>query len=117
VGWLSGLAPILACAICPVCLSAYATILSALGVGFALTEGQHTVLLLVAVVAALGAGAWRARVTRRLGPLAVAALGCALLIFAELLHESRPLAIAGMVALVASMIWDRRASRRAAAGH
>src|SRR5438477_9553043 len=46
-GWLSGLVPILACAVCPVCLSAYATILSAFGVGFAISEGQHAILLIV----------------------------------------------------------------------
>ena len=61
---LSAILPILACAVCPVCLSAYATILSALGVGLAITEGQHAILLGVAVVLALASGLWRARITR-----------------------------------------------------
>jgi hypothetical protein len=111
-GWLSGIVPILACALCPVCLSAYATILSAFGVGFALSEGQHAILLIVAVVAALASGAWRARMTRRFGPLGLTALGCTLLIFADLLHENRPLSLIGIALLIASMIWDRRASKQ-----
>jgi hypothetical protein len=112
LSFLSGLAPILACALCPVCLSAYATILSALGVGFALSEGQHRVLLLLAVAMALGAGIWRARVTRRYGPLGTATLGCALLLFADFVHENRVLSAAGMILLVVAMIWDRRGRSR-----
>lgn len=111
-GWLAGIIPILACALCPVCLSAYATILSVFGVGFALSEGQHAVLLIVAVVAALASGAWRARVTRRFGPLGLTALGCTLLIFADVLHENRPLSLIGIAMLIASMVWDRRASKQ-----
>jgi hypothetical protein len=111
-GWLSGLIPILACALCPVCLSAYATILSAFGVGFALSEGQHAVLLIVAVVAALAAGAWRARVTRRFGPLGLTAFGCVLLLLADVLHENRALSLVGIALLVGSMIWDRRAAKQ-----
>ena len=111
-GWLSGLIPILACALCPVCLSLYATILSAFGVGFAITEGQHAVLLFVAVAAAILAGGFRARVTRRFGPLGLTTLGCMLLIFADVLHENRPLSLVGIAMLVASMIWDRRAAKQ-----
>jgi hypothetical protein len=111
-GWLSGIIPILACALCPVCLSAYATILSAFGVGFALSEGQHAILLFMAVAAALLAGGWRARMTRRFGPLGLTAVGCALLIFADVLHENRALSLCGIALLVSSMIWDRRAAKQ-----
>jgi uncharacterized membrane protein (UPF0136 family) len=111
-GWLAGIVPILACALCPVCLSAYATILSVFGVGFAISEGQHAILLIVAVVAALASGAWRARVTRRFGPLGLTALGCLLLIFADVLHENRPLSLFGIALLIASMVWDRRAAKQ-----
>ena len=111
-GFLAGIVPILACALCPVCLSAYATILSAFGVGFALTEGQHAILLFVAVAAALLAGGFRARMTRRFGPLGLTAVGCVLLIFADVLHENRALSLVGIALLVASMIWDRWAARQ-----
>lgn len=115
LGWLSGLLPILACALCPLCLSAYATLLSALGVGFALSEGQHRILLLGAVVAALISGGWRAYMTRRYGPLALSVLGCAALLFADFLHESRALSLLGMLFLVAAMLWDRWSVRRSLA--
>lgn len=113
-GWLSNLVPILACALCPVCLSAYATILSALGVGFALTEGQHALLLGIAVAAALLAGIWRARMTRRYEPLGICMLGCAMLVFADILHENRALAIVGIILLVIAMLWDKRSGKKRA---
>lgn len=109
---LSAILPILACALCPVCLSAYATILSALGVGLAITEGQHAILLGVAVVLALVSGVWRARLTRYYGPLATTAAGCALLILGDLLKENRPITFLGMGVLLVAMIWDRRATAR-----
>ena len=39
----------LACAICPACLSLYAKVFATLGVGFALTETHHALLLAIAV--------------------------------------------------------------------
>lgn len=112
-GLLSGIAPILACALCPLCLSAYATVLSAFGVGFALTEAEHKVLLLVAAAAAVLAAGWRTRVTGRYGPLGVTVLGCALLVLGDVMNENKALSMGGIVLLVAAMIWDRRAAKRA----
>ena len=117
VGWLSSVAPILACALCPVCLSAYATILSALGVGVgvALSARQHALLVSAAVVLALGAALWRARVTQRYHTLALTGLGCALLLVGEYAGDNRLLIGLGMALLVGSMIVDRTLEYRAKA--
>ena len=37
--------PVLACAVCPVCLGTYAQVFSALGVGFHLGERAHTITI------------------------------------------------------------------------
>lgn len=117
VGWLSSLAPILACALCPVCLSAYATILSALGVGvgIALSARQHALLVSTAVALALGAGLWRARVTRRYHTLALTTVGCTLLLIGEYAGDNRLLIGLGMTLLVGSMVADRVLEYRAKA--
>ncbi len=117
VGWLSSLAPILACALCPVCLSAYATILSALGVGVgvALSAQQHALLVSLAVALALGAGLWRARVTRRYHTLALTGLGCTLLLIGEYAGDNRLLIGVGMALLLGSMLADRLLEARAKA--
>jgi hypothetical protein len=79
-GAWSAIAPALACAACPACLTTYAKLLSALGVGVGLSEAQHTAMLLVAVAASLALSAWRAWRTRRVWPLAIAALGAGLVL-------------------------------------
>jgi hypothetical protein len=79
-GVWSAIAPALACAVCPACLTTYGKILSAFGVGVGITESQHGALLVVAVAASLASSAWRAWRTRRPWPVAVAALGAALVL-------------------------------------
>lgn len=108
------LLPLVACAFCPACLSLWATILSALGVGFALSESQHRVALLVAVGVALGAGLWRARITQRLAPLGLSALGCALLLLHEFWLERGPLLVCAIALLLASTVLDHLQKRWAA---
>lgn len=75
--WGAALAA-LACAVCPACLSTYAKVLSALGVGATLSEGQHHALLGFAVGTSLLVSAWRSWASGRLWPAAVAVVGCSL---------------------------------------
>ncbi|MFO0573534.1 MAG: hypothetical protein U1A78_06030 [Polyangia bacterium] len=112
---LATLLPILACALCPVCLSTYAAVLSALGVTLAFTEGQHAVLLAVAVVAALGVGIWKARRSGRYTALALTAAGCGLLVLSQVFNDNRVLGLLGIGALLGSLVYERVQARRAAA--
>jgi hypothetical protein len=77
--WASVL-PLLACAVCPACLSAYAKIFSAFGVGLVLTEAQHTVILTLAVVSSVGVSTWRSFRSRRAWPVVVAMVGASLVV-------------------------------------
>jgi hypothetical protein len=69
---------VLACAVCPACLTTYAKLFSVLGVGFGLSEFHHLMLLVVAIRASIGVRAWRSWRTRRRWPIAIALTGSAL---------------------------------------
>lgn len=115
---LAALAPVLACAFCPACLSLYAKLASAVGAGLAIGEVAHTVLLGVAMLVSIAASSYRYRATRRGWPFALSWLGVGLMTLAHVLGELTSLELAGMGALVASVLVDRfsldRVARRAA---
>ncbi len=115
---LAALAPVLACAFCPACLSLYAKLASAVGAGLAISEAAHTVLLALAMIVSIAASSYRYRATRRAWPFALSWLGVGLMTLAHVLGELTSLELAGMGALVASVLVDRfsldRVARRAA---
>ncbi len=101
--------PVLACAVCPTCLGAWAQVLSALGVGLVVTEAQHLALLVVAVSVTLFVSARRYVRSRRKGPLALSLAGCLGLVASHVLGEIETLAWASIMVLVAASIWQHRA--------
>jgi hypothetical protein len=103
--------PVLACAVCPTCLGAWAQALSALGVGFVVTEAQHHVLLVVAVAVTLVVSVHRYVRSRRKGPLALSLAGSVGLVASHLFGEIEALAWASIVVLVAASIWQHRSLR------
>ncbi|NVI96601.1 MerC domain-containing protein [Myxococcus sp. AM009] len=111
-GRWSMLVPLLACALCPTCLAAYAQVLSFLGVGLSLTESAHQVMLVVAVTVSLAVSGWRSRRLRRVGPLLVTAAGCSLLVLGHALEEDPVLTWSGVVVLLAGGLWERRVWRQ-----
>jgi hypothetical protein len=110
-GWWSAVLPILACAICPGCIATYAKVLSALGVGFALTESQHLWLLAICVLVSIAIGFREVRTTRRPEPLVLTLLGCVVLVgvhrFAEDTSWAR-LTWLGVAFLLAGALWGHR---------
>jgi hypothetical protein len=80
LSWLGMFAPVLACAFCPACLTLYASLLSAVGVGITFTEADHHALLGAAVVSCIVVAAWRSRREQTIVPLAVGGLGCSVLV-------------------------------------
>ncbi|MDI1483531.1 hypothetical protein [Polyangium sp. y55x31] len=105
--------PVLACAVCPTCLGAWAQALSAVGVGFVVTETQHLLLLVAAVVITLVVSGRRYARSRRLGPLLLSLVGCVGLVASHALGEIQVLAWSSIAVLVAASIWQER-SRPAA---
>ena len=110
--------PVLACAVCPTCLGAWAQALSAVGVGFVMTETEHLVLLITAVVITLAVSGRRYARSRRAGPLLLSLAGAAGLVASHALGEIQVLAWSSIGVLVAASIWQERARpRKAAQGH
>jgi len=108
--------PVLACAVCPACLSVWGSALASLGLGVVLSEAQHHALLAIAVVIALWLAARRARSLGRWRYAVATALGCALLVGAHLAGEVAALSAAGVAALLAAGIAEQRHRRRAGGG-
>lgn len=100
LGWLSALAPALACAVCPACLSTYAKIAASFGSGLAIGETAHLVLLLVAIAVSLAVSAWRSWRSQRAWPLALALVGGAMLVIGHVV-ELAPLEWGGIAVLLA----------------
>jgi hypothetical protein len=112
-GWSwAQLGPILACAVCPACLSTYAKVLSAFGVGVFLTEGQHHVLLAVAVGTSLLVALVRYGKTRVRGPLVLTIGGCLTLVAAHAVHELSFAVWVGLFMMLAGGLWEHRLVRR-----
>lgn len=114
-GALSALLPVLACAVCPACLSTYAKLFSVAGVGFGLSELHHDILLGVAITTSVLVSAWRSHRTRRAWPIAVALTGSALVLCGHLLGELAWLEWAGVLVLLAGGLTEHFRLRRLAA--
>ena len=110
-GFLASLAPALACAFCPACLSTYAKVLAVAGVGVVFTERQHTALLAAALTLSVVAGAWATARTRRAGPLAVALVGGGLIAAGHLLSDASWLEWTGVLTLIGGGVVERRFRR------
>lgn len=112
--WLGSVLPIVACAVCPTCLGLWAPVLSAVGVGIAITETRHHVLLGVAIVVTLGVAVVRFVRTQHASSFALTILGCALLGASHLFAEENHLLPWPAIAMIlGSTLWQRRLEHRA----
>lgn len=109
--WAS-VVPILACAVCPACLAAYAKVLSFVGIGVSLSESTHLLVLVVAIGVSLVVSAWRAWRLRRMGPLAISVVGGGLLVLSHALDENPLLLWSGVAVLLGGGLWERQVWRR-----
>jgi mercuric ion transport protein len=99
--------------VCPLCWPAYAGVLGAMGLGFLMEDRwllPISAIFLALLLLALG---WRARSRRGFGPLAVGAIGAALVLVGKFALDFSPAAYAGVATLFAACVWNawpRRAS-------
>jgi hypothetical protein len=116
--WAS-LLPVLACAICPACLTTYAKILAVFGVGFGLSELEHLVLLVVAVGTSVAVSAWRTVRSGRAWPLVFALSGSALVVLGHVVGDLHVVEWTGVLVMLAGGLGEHfrlvRAARTAAA--
>ncbi len=91
---------------CPACLGAYFAVLSALGLGFLLTEHVLAPLIGLFLVFGLATVAWSTRSHRRLGPLVVTLVGSAAVIAGRLVGYVPPVLYGGVALLVGAALWN-----------
>ena len=106
------LLPLLACAVCPACLTTYAKVFAMLGIGFGLTTAAHEALLFAAVCSSVAVSAWRAWKTRRFWPLMIALLGSSLLLLGHFLGDLHGVEWAGLLILLLGGVTEQLRLRR-----
>jgi copper chaperone len=117
--WLRSLAllpgallPLLPNATCPACVAAYAGVISALGLGFLLTERYLAPLIVAFLLIGIASVAWSTRSHRRAGPLIATLLGSAAVIMGRVAGHEHLLLYSGVSVLIAASLWNLWLKRR-----
>lgn len=98
--------PLLPSATCPVCLAAYAGVLSSLGLGFLLNDQVQRPLILVFLGITVVSVAWAATRYRRFSPLLLVLSGSVAIVAARIVWNVPSLVYLGVVFLVAGAVWN-----------
>ena len=98
--------PLLPSFSCPVCVAAYAGVLSSLGLGFLLTDRVQRPLIVAFLVVAVASVGWAARQYKRIGPFVLALVGSAAIIAGRVVWSVTPILYVGVVCLVAGTVWN-----------
>ena len=111
--WLRALAVIpgavlalLPVAHCPACLGAYFALLSALGLGFLVTERVLVPLIGAFLVVGLATVAYSMRIHRHPGPLVVTFIGSAAVAAGRLIWEVPTILYSGVALLIGAALWN-----------
>ncbi len=122
-GWLGTLGsvpaavlPLLPSFTCPACIAAYAGVLSAMGLGFILSEAVLGPLVLAFLVLSIATVVWSSRSHGRWGPLRVTVLGSALVVLGRLIWDLPLVLYAGVASLLAATLWNLWLKRPRGAG-
>jgi len=101
---------------CPVCITAYAGVLSAAGFGFLLNEAVLGPIVAVGLGLNLAALAWTARSHRAKGPLLLGLLASVAVAAGRFLFDLPPLLYIGAAGLFAAALWNLWLKRPGAIG-
>lgn len=100
------LLPLLPSATCPMCLAAYAGVLSAVGLGFLFNERVLGPLVVVFLAVGIFSVAWSARSHRRLGPLLVTVAGSGAVVAGRLVWNIPMALYTGVALLIGASLWN-----------
>jgi hypothetical protein len=115
--WWGAFLPIFACAVCPACFSAWAPLLATAGLGLALTESQHTALLVGTTALSLAVAVWHARRTRAWLPVLLTGAGGTCLLAGHVRNDNALLAALGVLCFLSAAalgVWSKRNANVAA---
>ena len=93
------LAAVLPKATCPLCVAAYAGVISSLGLGFLLTDRVLNPVILVSLTLSVASAGWNSWARRRSLPFLLAVTGAAAVVLGRMVW-SLPLVVYGGVALL-----------------
>ncbi len=91
---------------CPACVAAYAGVLSALGVGFLVTERVLLPLIAVSLLFGVASIAWTIRAHGRKSPLVLAIVGAALIAGGRLVWSVPAAVYVGAAAFIVAAGWN-----------
>ncbi len=119
--WLKALAagpatilPLLPSATCPLCATAYAGVLSSLGLGIVFRESVMLPLILVFLAVSVLSIAWSTRRHRRAGPVVAAIVGFLAIVAGRVLWALPAAIYFGIACVLLGSIWNLLAKKRAA---
>ena len=93
-------------ATCPMCLAAYAGVLSAVGLGFLFNERVLGPLIVVFLAVGVFSVAWSTRSYRRPGPLVVTVVGSGAVVAGRLVWNVPIALYAGVALLIGASLWN-----------
>src|SRR3989442_5551727 len=98
--------PLLPAASCPACLTAYAGVLSAVGLGFLLSDQVLKPLIIIFLLIGIAGAGFSMLSHRRPGPLVFTLIGSAAVALGRLFWSAPPLPYAGVALLIGASLWE-----------
>ena len=91
---------------CPLCAPAYAGLLTAVGLGFLISERNLLFFIAAFLFLSVAALAFRARQRQGYGPAVAGTISAAVVLFGRFFLQSAVIMYAGLGLLIASSIWN-----------
>ena len=91
---------------CPACLTAYAGVLSAVGLGFLLTDQVLKPLIIIFLLIGIAGVGFSTLSHRRPGPLVFTLIGSAAVAIGRLFWSAPPVLYAGVALLIGASLWN-----------
>lgn len=104
--------PLLPSFSCPVCIAAYAGLLSSLGLGIVLKDSVQRPAIVFFLTVTVGTVAWTSRQHRIVWPLLAVLTGSLAVIAGRLVWSIPPVVYVGVAALVVGAVWNLALKRR-----